>query len=478
MDFSGFDGSGRSPRPNQIEALSRLAELWEKWQAFAVVSAVGTGKSACARSIQLQTDAAIITASNLLVEQYRKEYQLNVFIGADNYPHRFAYEDARDRACDPKSHNVFNPMSWLVAKRQKNFVEPSVIVMDEAHSGGELLKEMVTRVYSIDTNQRFRGQLLEPTNLRQFLLMEIAEAKAKLTTAKHWRTARDLQSRIDKTELILDTLEAAPESLAVYYKESSLKRGKKKYWLCIKPVILPKYLINRFFGNAKVVLLSATLLPCDVRELLGGLPYTKIETSSNIPVERRKIFYRPISQNMSMGAWKPEIVAEEIDAILNETNLRPCIIHCTYADAARISPYLKTPHLTHTKETKLDVLEKFLEEGGVLLGSGMSEGLDLKGDLCRLNIILKLAFPNLGDPYIQKRMALSDGQHWYTIQAIKTITQAVGRSTRGEDDWSATIILDSRFSRLYSQNKEDFPVFFREAMEWSLAKIPNFGKSG
>ena len=477
MDFSQLDGSGRTPRPNQVSALQQLTDVWDKSEAFAVVSPVGSGKTFLARTIHRVTNAAVITASNLLVHQYASEYPMNAFMGADNYPHRFSYEDAREKACDPRNHNVFNPMSWLVAKRQKDFVMPHVIIFDECHSAVELLKEVVTKIFPITANQRFRDNLLNPENFKQFLLMEIAEAKAKLTTTTYWRTVKQLQAKIDKTELIFDTLDAAPEALAIFYRESQPKGNKKRYWLCVKPVTLPKYLIDRFFGEAKVILLSATLLPCDVRELLGGRPYLKIDTGSNIPVERRKIYYRPLPQNLSMGAWQPRDVSVELDKLLAEVPLRPAIIHCTYGDAVRISQFLKTPHLTHTKHTKSEVLQEWMENGGVLLGSGMAEGLDLKGDLCRLNIVLKLSFPHLGDPYIQKRMALSDGQHWYTIQAIKHIVQAVGRSTRSENDWSLTFILDNRFAKVYRGHKEDFPIFFREAVEWT-ATPPNFGNNG
>jgi Rad3-related DNA helicase len=477
MDFiKEFDGTGRQLRESQEIVLNTLSDLWDSHEVFAVVSPVGSGKSAIARAIQLQTNAAIITSSNILVDQYINTYPtMNSFIGADNYPTRYSYEDARVKACYPENHNIFNPISWLIAKRQKDFEEPDVIIWDECHASVELLKETATRTFSLTAQQRFRADLLAPENLRRFLLMEIAEATCELKGDCHWRVAKKLQNKIDKIEIICDILEKSPETLAIYYEESQTKRGKPKYWLKIKPVTLPLHLIKRFFGKSKVVLLSATLLTCDLRELLAGARFCRIEVESSIPKEKRPIIYRPLPENLSFGKWSAQEVANHIDEILEKVPLRPAIVHCTYNDAKRISEYLRTPHYTHTKESKLEVLNEWMEKGGVLLGSGMAEGIDLKGDLCRLNILLKLAFPNLGDAFVQKRMSLPSGEEWYGVQAVKHIVQAVGRSTRSENDWSATFILDSRFTKLYNQYREMFPEFFREAISWVVPQNLNFG---
>ena len=56
---------------------------------------------------------------------------------------------------------------------------------------------------------------------------------------------------------------------------------------------------------------------------------------------------------------------------------------------------LDNPRLiTHDKENKTEVIEKFIksDEPLVLISPSMGEGVDLPGDLCRFQIIYKLPF--------------------------------------------------------------------------------------
>jgi Rad3-related DNA helicase len=96
----------------------------------------------------------------------------------------------------------------------------------------------------------------------------------------------------------------------------------------------------------------------------------------------------------------------------------------------------------------------------------MAEGIDLKGDLCRVNIIPKLNWPDLNDEVVKKRRSLADGQEWYAMQTLKTLMQQVGRSTRSQEDYSATYILDPMFSRMVNQYKHKLPKSFTESIVW------------
>ena len=83
-DFlSKFDGSGREPRPIQVEALNWTRDHWDK--RFLVMQLpVGIGKSFIARTIQRVTQAGIITPTNALLDQYAETYtSLNYLKGKD-----------------------------------------------------------------------------------------------------------------------------------------------------------------------------------------------------------------------------------------------------------------------------------------------------------------------------------------------------------------------------------------------------------
>jgi Rad3-related DNA helicase len=66
----------------------------------------------------------------------------------------------------------------------------------------------------------------------------------------------------------------------------------------------------------------------------------------------------------------------------------------------------------------------------------MSEGVDLKDDLSRFQVLVKIPYPYLGDPLVKKRMNKWSG--WYSLQTAKKIVQAVGRSVRSYDDSANT----------------------------------------
>jgi hypothetical protein len=93
----------------------------------------------------------------------------------------------------------------------------------------------------------------------------------------------------------------------------------------------------------------------------------------------------------------------------------------------------------------------------------LAEGIDLKGDASRFQIICKVPYPYLGDKLVQKRMR--KWSWWYPLQTAKTVIQALGRSIRSSDDFAVSYILDSDWNRFYGQNQEMFPDTFKEAVQ-------------
>ena len=98
----------------------------------------------------------------------------------------------------------------------------------------------------------------------------------------------------------------------------------------------------------------------------------------------------------------------------------------------------------------------------VLLSPSMTEGVDLKGDLSRFQIICKVPYPYLGDPIIRKRMAKN--AKWYPMKTAMSIVQSYGRSVRTMEDSAITYILDSDWRRFYSKNRDVFPAGFGKSI--------------
>ena len=97
----------------------------------------------------------------------------------------------------------------------------------------------------------------------------------------------------------------------------------------------------------------------------------------------------------------------------------------------------------------------------VLISPSMAEGVDLKGNLSKFQIICKIPFPYLGDKVVKKKMA--KWNWWYDVSTIRTVIQSIGRSIRSETDTAVTYILDSDWKRLYSKSKKMLPKDFEKS---------------
>jgi len=86
------------------------------------------------------------------------------------------------------------------------------------------------------------------------------------------------------------------------------------------------------------------------------------------------------------------------------------------------------------------------------------EGVDLKDDLSRFQIMCKVPFPYLGDLVVKKRM--EKNEKWYPYMTAKSIIQSLGRSIRNETDHAISYILDSDWDRFFSKNRNLFPNEF------------------
>jgi Rad3-related DNA helicase len=93
----------------------------------------------------------------------------------------------------------------------------------------------------------------------------------------------------------------------------------------------------------------------------------------------------------------------------------------------------------------------------------MNEGLDLKDDLARYQIILKVPYLFMGDKRVAKRVNDYGEDKWYNLQAVETICQAYGRAQRNEEDWSRLYILDESFKNLWNRYKYYFTNEFKNS---------------
>ena len=77
------------------------------------------------------------------------------------------------------------------------------------------------------------------------------------------------------------------------------------------------------------------------------------------------------------------------------------------------------------------------------MSSSLNEGVDLKDDLSRFQIIVKVPFLSLSDSRTKVKRDLDS--KWYLAETFKKFVQQCGRSTRNSKDFSITYVLDNKF---------------------------------
>lgn len=493
-----WDGTQKVQRPLQSQALDWIDENYHKQKLLVMNLPTASGKSALARTIQRKyPNTAVITPSNLLIDQYNLSYStVNCLKGKihyecqcsglscmeyqeiiSEYPKKVReelkcgncpYDEAKFRAMSGEA-TFFNPLSFL-ALRGRQY---GTIVVDEAHTLAGMLQLMSGSTFDRSVYRWPNGAINEHIFVEwsHELDKKLSKLLKTYQAAHQFKEAVKIMNLKSALSAIRQGLAENQQNYAMWIEKKKFK-GRIKEILHVKPVKVPEYLVREIFKGADhIILMSGTMFKTDIAELFPHTPYAYLDLPSPIPKENRPILFRPVPEKMNYKT-EPEVMATRIKEILAEFPGRNTIIHTTYSNSTQLIPFLDPSTHIVTVENKLAKIDEFKKTGGVVLASGCAEGIDLVGDLCRLNIIPKLVWPNLGDPVVKRRMALIDGELWYALTTIQTIIQQAGRSTRTVDDHSITVILDQNFARIVNKYRQFLPRYFLEAIVWTKQPAP------
>lgn len=121
--------------------------------------------------------------------------------------------------------------------------------------------------------------------------------------------------------------------------------------------------------------------------------------------------------------------------------------------------------LAHSENADGSTLEEVLDahqntQNGVLLSSSLWQGIDLKDDLSRFQIIEKCPYPYLGDARVMIKK--SRDPNWYRYQTVVKLLQGFGRSIRSEKDHAKTYVMDKAVHNLLVYNKSMVPLAYHD----------------
>ena len=103
----------------------------------------------------------------------------------------------------------------------------------------------------------------------------------------------------------------------------------------------------------------------------------------------------------------------------------------------------------------------------MLVASSMDRGIDLPDEACRVQIVLKVPYPSLGDKQVAERLySTRDGKTWYAVEVARSILQMSGRGVRHVDDYCECVILDSSFVGWYGLWQRLLPAWWRQAVRF------------
>jgi Rad3-related DNA helicase len=201
-------------------------------------------------------------------------------------------------------------------------------------------------------------------------------------------------------------------------------------------------------------------------------------SDSPFPLDQRRIEYRPVGalSKATLARLEPVLFAE-VAAILAEHPREKGLIHApSYAAGRRLVAHLAAsePMLSRrliwveSTEAKTRALElhRASPMPTVLVSPSLREGVDLPDDFLRFQVVTKLPYPDLGDPWTAARQTRDP--RWYALETAKALVQAYGRSCRHADDHGVTYILDGQFERFLAHYRVLLPSWFLDAVRAAM----------
>ena len=212
--------------------------------------------------------------------------------------------------------------------------------------------------------------------------------------------------------------------------------------------------------------MSATIEEEDVRRLNLSGDICFLDFDSPIPSSNRPIIplncvdmgYSKIDNNLNKAV-------EEILKIANDNKDSKGFVHATYDLAKKLEELIDDPRFVFmTKDNKRSRFDEFVKSDKplVFVGSGMAEGIDLKYDKARWQVITKVPFPSLADA--RNRAILKNDPDYYQWMAAKDLLQMSGRVCRAEDDFGSTFILDTNYNMWYNKSYKLIPKWFKDGV--------------
>jgi len=391
------------------------------------------------------------------------------------------------------SHTIYNYKYFLSDLYFSNVItKRELLVFDEVHNIEAEISDFKSFIINNDNITRLFPKLKLPTikeeeietwidfceEYRDTLLdfIEDIEFAIENNNLKEPYTEKNLIDCINKEKnlhFVLNDMKSNKNNWLVTNIDRKSRDSIRK--ITLTPLDISNYFKEILDLSNYGLFMSATILNKKYLCNLSGLSEDEIKfiriKESDFPKENRPIHLMNIAwlNSKTMMDNLPTI-AKTVNNIMSIHKNEKGIIHTTsYFQLEFIKKNLNKENLGRLIETspntdRIEILQRHSRNSKptVLISPSFFQGLDLKDDLSRFQIIIKIPYPDLSD---KKVAALrKKDMNWYLWNTVVRLTQTYGRSIRSKDDHASTYILDSNINYLLRNANEMFPSWFTEAI--------------
>lgn len=245
--------------------------------------------------------------------------------------------------------------------------------------------------------------------------------------------------------------------------------------LKVIPVDVDDFLQDHVWSRSKKRLLSTATMPFSKSpkkwlKRLGLSPnLTKvIQYPMPFPPENRPIVTKTQIGRMSSGGFEQQFdaVVEKLRLISQKHSGKKGLVHTvSYDRAEQLYEHFENNSQCHSRtgdDLSLQISRWQQSDDDIFFSPAAMDGVDLPGEKCRWQVLVKVPYPNLADArtwFLTNERGRDD---LYMERTSQQIQQSVGRGVRKEGDECRYYVLDESFSDV--RRDADFPSWFEEAI--------------
>ena len=394
----------------------------------------------------------------------------------------------RDLIIFDESHNFEKKVMQLIIKtfnRKTIYKDYQLDIFDGIIEGGMTLKQIQEPSYWINISEKIisivqnkkKAYLNSYGSLDAYTMEQLQ--KEDDTLMEYDKTIKNYSDIIESLQEHKWIIEI-PTKKEILADDTYLTRNKSPgLKVELKPLTIVDYTENLLhFGETRLFMtgtLGSKNMFCKWIGLDPDETYY-IYHKSPFPVEHRPII-RDYAGKMSgwnkelnEPNWKNDDALLKIHDILEDHKDEKGVIHVSSNDQAwyivnelkgLCHRYLKVAYGPNREQHIRDFEDD--ESNMVLVGAGIKDGVDFKGDKCRFQILFKMPFPSLAGAQVNIRKRYDPT--WYIYQTVMPLMQAYGRGIRDVTDYCTTYVLDSDFDSLLENYSFLFNQYFLEAIQ-------------